>query len=105
MQYASRVQKGTIFERRDRNGNIWRATVTRRTALYVYITIENPYDGSVDDYYGMRVQICQKYKGVQKKVVDFWGDEQVIVKQEPIDDYYIIVHQGSQYGNVFHLAR
>lgn len=89
MEYASRVQKGTIFERRDRNGNVWRATVTKRTALYVYVTIENPYNGSVETC--DRVVIHQKH-----------------ANGEPIDDYYIIVHRyiGSRKCDMgFDLAR
>lgn len=103
MEFASKVKKGSIFEHRDRNGNIWRATVTRRTAQYVYITIENPYDSTVENY-GARAQIRQKYKDVLQKVVDFWGNTIFRTKSKPIDDYYIIIHWYSPRDKVFNLV-
>lgn len=92
MEYASKVQKGTIFERCDKNGKVWCATVAKRTPLFVYITIKNPYDGSIENY-GERVQICQKRTTVLKKYIDFFGVERESETTEPIDDYYIIVHR------------
>lgn len=92
MEYASKVQKGTIFEHRDRNGKVWYATVTKRTPCFVYVSIKNPYDGSVEDY-GDRVQINQKTIAVPKTRVSWWGDEYESTDYEPIDDYYIVVHR------------
>lgn len=70
MEYASKVQKGTIFEHKDRHGKVWSATVAERTPYFVYVSIKNPYDGSIEDY-GERVQIRQKQTIVPKKYIDF----------------------------------
>ena len=48
MEYASKVQTGTIFEHRDRYGKVWYATVTKRTPCFVYVSIENPENDEVE---------------------------------------------------------
>lgn len=93
MEYANKVQKGTIFERCDRNGKVWYATVTERTPYFVYVSIKNPYDGSVEDY-GERVQIRQKEVVVPLRHYNFiLGRDVDSTTTEFVDDYFIVVHR------------
>ena len=100
MKYANKVQKGSIFERCDRNGKVWSAIVTKRTPLFVYVSVKNPYTDMIEDLCE-RVQIHQKQKAIQKKYVDFWGDERVITEDEPIDDYFIVIERYLDYHHHF----
>lgn len=93
MEYAEKIGVGAIFERVDKNGKTWRATVTTRTPFFVYVNIKNPYDASDENHYA-RVQIRKKEATIITKRFNFMlGRECESETRAIIDDYYIIVRK------------